>query len=383
MNLNLQNNLFYDKVISAWDVNIYVNLDSAITAKIRKLIFINYRSFNLAQQKIGISRKTLSSICQGNFTNVANIFKIKNFFALNNNYVERHIEYFRDSKTGAYNRTYLNIFPVKISPIMIRIVTHLIGDGSVYPGRLWYGQKSELKYFNSLIHSLLKPIKKLNINSYYKQGINNNLLKFHEMNLPMIFGKLVINFLDINLLDLKKHVYIEKLLLLPKLYRVQALAALYVDEGSISTKTIRMKDKEIVESIGKLMDTLNYPRSEVTKSFDDCYGISMHSEGFIKFYDDINYCIKKYKNNALGLWHKNKFAKAKVDSIDISLLKSKKESELLRVKILDILKNREFIYFYQLREMLKIGEDRLYYLLNCLIKRQKVTRLSYGKYSLR
>lgn len=378
--------------VHAWDVNAYVKLDVTIRQKIHKLIIEKYASFNNFEKYTQLTRKPVSAICKGGFANISRVIKLTDFLGFYRNYIEKHIESFRDSKTGAYNRTYKNIFPIRISPSIIRIVAHSIGDGSIDENGIWYGQKFGVQYMNSLILSLIKPNGELKVKTYsrYRRGKHET---FQYVNIPMIFAKVVASCFKIKIKEIKSDVFLDKLLNLPKEFRVQALVALYVDEGAISTKSIRMTNKEVVKAIARIMDSLGYKRSKVTyhrwkgMCFDkyhetDFYEVFLWAEGFLNFYKDVKECFNKYNNKYLGLWHKDKQFEDKAKSIDILEIKYKKEAKYLRDKIIDILTKRKIVILGELAKELDINEDRMYYLLKSLRLNNKIKRLSYGRYAL-
>jgi len=381
-----------DLIVHAWNVNVYVKLDKYLREKIYRLVISKYTSFNNFQNYVSITRKTVSAICKDSFTNISRLIEITDFFSFKRSYVENHIESFRDSKTGAYNRTYKNIFPIKISPSIIRILAHSIGDGSLDENGMQYGQKAGVESMKSLILTLIEPNGNLKMMDHYK-NTRGKLEYMQYINVPMIFAKAVASYFKIKIKEIESYIFLDKLLTLPKEYRVQALVALYVDEGCINTKAIRMKDKGIIKSISKLMDSLGYKRSKVTYSRwkgmcfgkyreTDVYDVLLWSEGFLNFYKDINDCIQKYNNKYLGLWHKDKELENKIESIDISAIKYKKEAKYLRNKIIDILNTRRIIILGELAKEFNINEDRMYYLLKFLRINNKVKRIKYGEYTL-
>lgn len=378
--------------VHALDVNIYVKLDANLRQKIHRWVIEKYLSFNNFEKYAHLTRKPVSAICKGGFANISRVIKLTDFLGFERNYVEKHIESFRDSKTGAYNRTYKNIFPIKIIPSIIRIVAHSIGDGSIDENGMQYGQKSGVQSMNSLILSLIEPNGELRMNTYYRNRWGKPEI-FHDIKIPMIFAKAVASCFKIKIKEIKSDVFLDKLLNLPKEFRIQALVALYVDEGAISTKTIRMTDKNIIEAIARIMDSLGYKRGKVTyhrwkgMCFDkyhetDLYEVFLWSEGFLNFYKDVKDCIHKYNNKYLGLWHKDKEFEDKIKSIDTSVIKYKKEAKYLRDGIIDILTTKRIIILGELAKELGINEDKMYYLLKSLRVDNKVKRISYGKYVL-
>ncbi len=378
--------------VHAWNVNIYIKLDESLREEIHRFIKARYTSFNNFEKYTQLTRKPVSAICKGGFANISRVIKLTDLLGFERNYVEKHIESFRDSKTGAYNRTYKNIFPIRISPSIIRIVAHSIGDGSIDENGMMYGQKNGVQDMNLLILSLIEPNGNLKLIDHYRNS-RGKIEYMQYINVPMIFAKAVASCFKIKIKEIKSDVFLDKLLSLPKEYRVQALAALYVDEGAISTKSIRMVDKRIVESIARIIDSLGYKRSKVTyhrwkgMCFDkyhetDFYEVFLWSEGFLNFYKDVKECINKYNNQYLGLWHKNKQFEDKTKSIDTLEIGYKKEAKYLREKIIDILAKRKIVILGELAKELNINEDKMYYLLKSLRLNNKIKRLSYGQYVL-
>ncbi|MDP7180441.1 MAG: hypothetical protein QF824_04180 [Candidatus Woesearchaeota archaeon] len=383
---------FQNMIVHAWDINIYVKLDKEIRGEITKLIIRKYKSFNNFQSKVSLGRKSISALCKGGFSNILKIIELTNHLNLEKNYIEEHIELFRDSKTGAYNRTYQNIFPLTIDPKIIRIVSHVIGDGSICDSGYRYGQKAGVQCMNSLILSLIKPNGDLTIKDYHRFR-RGKYEFFQDIRVPMIFVKVVAFCLNINIQEINSELFLEKLLVLPKEYRIQALVALYVDEGAISTKSIRMVDRKIIEAIAKIIDSLGYKRGKVNhkrwKGYcfgkyreTDVYEVLLWSEGALSFNKDVKNCIARYNDKLLGFWHKDKEFDDKIRSIDTLVIKQKKEAEYFRNKIIEILSKRKTIILGDLARELNINEDRMYYLLKSLRINNKIENLKFGEYSL-
>ena len=183
--------------IHCWDINIYVKINESLRSEIVNKIKDKYNSFNNFENKTCFDRKTVSSICNGFFTNVRKLLKLIDLVGIKKEYVEARITHFRDSKTGAYNRTYENIFPLKLNPSIIRVASHLIGDGTVGKDYLGYGQVNHIKFMEKLINFVVTPCGRLNIRSRKLRSKKY----FKEIKIPMVFAKIVCHCFSIN----KKH----------------------------------------------------------------------------------------------------------------------------------------------------------------------------------
>jgi len=160
--------------LHAWQIEGYVKLTPNFAKKLNKIIKLKFKSINNFSKICKVNRKSIENICQRRdrrhkgFTKISRLFYITDFLNLDKKYVEKNIELYMDSKTGAYNRVYYNPFPFKINPLVIRLASHLIGDGSIGNGHFRYSQQN-VNYISKLSEDITEPIKHLKKNKNFKK----------------------------------------------------------------------------------------------------------------------------------------------------------------------------------------------------------------------
>lgn len=374
-----------DLIVHAWEINGYVKINNSFGEELKQKILSEYNSFTNLAKKLSFTRKRLPAICNGEFTNTNKLFELTDFLGFEKSYAEKQIELYRDSKAGAYNRTYKNMFSLYVSPAIIRIVSHLIGDGSIYEDCATYSQVN-VGFMVNLINKIIGYDCELNV---IQRIVRNH--PFQTISVPMIFIKIVCALFNIPYKEIASPVFLEKALRLPREHRVQILAALYVDEGNFGNKSIRMRDKKIVEAIARLMDSLGYERGEVMEKelIKDCFGkkykvnmyhLQLYANGIKKFSEDIGCMVQRYDNKCLNLWQKQKSMELKVESHNYKKVEERKRAIKLRKKLLEILQERNVILFGEVMKELGMNRHQLYYLLKTLRLQNKVRRVSYGTY---
>jgi len=379
-------------IIHAWEIDGFVKVSSGFTEYIYELIISKFVSVNKFSKICGINRKAIEGVCQRNknhkgFIKTFRLFRLTDYLKINRKYVEKQIEFYADSKTGGYNRIYKINFPLIVTPLVFRLVAHVIGDGTISSGSLRYSQQST-KYIRRLSENIVKPINRLPKSTVFNK---DKSFKEEQFTIPMFLGKCVFSILKINKNQIKSKQFIEKCLKLPKDFRVQILAAIIVDEGSIEGKTIRMKDKKIMDAICKLIDSLEYKRGKLTSTsriltykekFYEAklYTIQLWAEGLRDFLNDINSCIRRYGHSA-SLWNKQKAIKNKVNDHDYEYIKNFNKFQQLREQVIDILKTRKIITLKDMIEKFNINRDRMEYLFKTLVKQKMAIRIARGVYS--
>jgi len=293
-----------------------------------------------------------------------------------------------DSKTGAYNRVYHNPFPFKINPLVIRLASHLIGDGSIGNGHFRYSQQN-VNSISKLSENITKPIKHLKKNkSFNKDGS----FKEYQFHIPTFVVKLVCHALSINRSDIKSSIFLEKCLQLPRDYRIQVLCGIFVDEGSVKGRTIRMIDKKIVENICYLIDSLGYRRSEMSGNtqklyynglpyFVKTFKAQLFVIGLLKFAEDIEMSIRKYGILA-GLWTKQRSLEMELKKHDINYVSNIEEFQKLREAVIKEFKKKQIIKSKNIIKKSKRNRHSIEYLFKTLSKEVIAKRISRGTYSL-
>src|SRR4030067_2422567 len=125
--------------VHVWEISGFVKLNRKIPLCLEKTIKQQFGSFRRFSKDCKVYRRTISRACQregGGFIKMSSLFKFTDYLGLKRGRVEKHIEFFRDSRVGAYGRTYELNFPFIITPKAIRLVYHIVGDVSVFKDSL-------------------------------------------------------------------------------------------------------------------------------------------------------------------------------------------------------------------------------------------------------
>jgi len=378
--------------IHAWQIAGYVKLKRRFARKLDKMILSKFSSINKFSKICGINRKSIEGICQRNlkghhgFTKTYRLFKITDFLKISRKHLEKQIEFYMDSKTGAYNRIYHNPFPFKITPLVIRLVAHLIGDGSVGNGNFRYSQQN-VDYIQKLSEILTNPVKNLKKSKILNK---DGTFKEFQFNIPSFVIKSVSSSLNINVVNIKNHIFLEKCLNLQKDYKIQVLCAIFVDEGSVEGKTIRMSDKKVVQKICDLIDSLGYKRGEMT-SFSNIlyyndipyiaktYNVQFWAIGLKKFLVDIKNSIKKYGPFA-GLWNKQSNLKNKVKSHDFEYIENIDKFRVLKENIKKELRRKKILKLRDVIKNSKRKRESVEYLFKSLVEEGAAINIGRGIY---
>jgi len=294
--------------INIFDLNIYIENNEQITKIIQNKLKEKDLSIRDLSKKINLSNTTIYSFLKGSSMRSQNLKKIFDFLNIHREYLEKlNLTIF----SGPYKfRKYNLRFPIKLTPLHIRVVSHFLGDSSLEKyGCRWY-QKSNIggKFMINLIYHLLNiKIKKGKKNSY---GI------------PIIIGDIVCSPLKLLRKDLKSHKFIDKINILSKESKIQLLAAIIVDEGHISKSSIKISNTnlKLLESLRNLILSLGYSCSEIknyhsnigkeisiknkkTRVNYNLYDLHIYADGLLKFKEDLSKMIKGY-GNFVSLWQK-------------------------------------------------------------------------------
>ena len=140
----------------------------------------------------------------------------------------------------------------------MRIISCMVGDGNI-------SKESKARWIQKDITPLKIIIDKhLGINSTFHRDANN----IYQLAIPSIYGKIFSNATKIKKLSEKE--ILEKSLKLSKDFRISLLISLIEDEANIDYKShipikIRLSNKDYLEIIKNLCDSLNYDTSSIKK----------------------------------------------------------------------------------------------------------------------
>lgn len=364
-------------MIHAWEMRGFINVSKQTKGTIKHLLRENYGSCRKAFQALRLRERTAYEFLgkSKSFTTLAKFFALTDGLGIPREKAETYIEKFRDRKhqRGGYCVN----FPFMYSPLVLRSVAHIPGDGYVSKNGYAKWIQKEPKFMVMLLRKLLattqRPSKSQVTVPWFL--VNVNCLKLRIM--PN---------------ELKSSIFIDAAIKLPKRYRSQMLFALIVDEGNIDVKgniSIRMKQKDLVESYAKLCDSLGYDRSPVIKIQNNgTFGCSylwkfrIRAEGIRGLYKDYMDALTTF-GKVGGLWGKDqKFMERCQTALNEKAIKDAEGRGITKASLALLSKHGE-LNVHEICGLLGSNSyDRIYDKIRYLRKRGKVKRVRYGRYAL-
>jgi len=355
------------KSVHAWEIEGYIKIKKELRDQIREGLKKKYGSLHKAEIALGLSDYYHRKLHE-TFTRKDILFRLIKESNIPKNKAERDIIEWKDTVS---QKSYPISFPSKISPLHIRIISHLIGDGTIGSNYTWC-QKD--------VTPLEVLIKKL---------LGTNLKRRDQVvTIPRIIVKIGLAALNLNLDDLTKEKLLKKLISLPKKYRIQTLTAIIEDEGTcdINRITIRMMNKEIMVLIIELIDSLNYSRSNLTTQYYKRYDIknevwraSMNIKGIKKYWSDLK-DIEKTQGRPLSLWKKRE--KTKELSTHKTNIEGWERNKKLRKGILGLGRFKK-LRFDSIKRGFSLTDNETMSILRHLVNKKEIEKINKGTYKIK
>lgn len=376
--------------LNIWATDFRVIISDRMIKKIKEKIK-DFRGPYLLYKSTHITPTIYYRLLKGKGSHVKNYYTIITFLNLDLKEAEKEI-------IGLTYNGSKKVYPFikHFSPLLFRIVCHVIGDGTIASKNTCRWIQHETNSF--WLVELMKQ--QLNITP---SKTKSTIGKCDVITIPSYFSMLLENVLGLKVKSLKSPETIENFINYPKEYRLQFLAAFIVDEGNIRYKRVRALiisqiDKSMLDAVSRLLDSLGYIHSEICQEIfktsiggrsykRTIYRMNIYSPGVNTFYKDIKFMIEKYGPYA-GLWHKQKC----LENYIFSLKKDPERlSKIIKVnKMINfILGIKDYVSYEELRknlaiknELKKLGIRFLISKFYELAKQGKVKRLSKGYYRI-
>ncbi|MBI1978515.1 MAG: hypothetical protein HYS62_00450 [Candidatus Aenigmarchaeota archaeon] len=292
-------------LVHAWELKGYVKVDKKIRDTIRECFRRHYGALYKAEEILRVS-ESHHRLLHKRFVSTKVLFRLAKYAKVDFIKVEKHIEKWSDSPYQKY--IYDVKFPIKMTPLYLRVASHVIGDGTAsktgkYTQYIWT-QKSVYP---------MKQLQRALLGKHLKAKIKEGA---QDIEIPKFIMKVVCTRLKLDVDKFQPLLFLKSVSSLPHDFRLEALTAIIEDEGTIEKTriVIRMKDKEILKAIASIIDSLDYERSEVTsygeksrwtgKSFK-MHRITILALGSRKYKSDIEFVEKTY-GKLSSLWKKHK-----------------------------------------------------------------------------
>jgi len=229
------------ELIHAWELKGIIHTTIEFKLEIRRRVLEKFKSFQNAARNIGnITGVSISFFLRNEkvFMKTHKLYRITDNIGLPREEVERHIDLFKDFTNGP---VFHIKFPVRFTPLMLRVISHVTGDGCASSNMLRWTQQD-----TTPLQKLIKSILGVEVNS--NKG---------QLTIPALIGKVTCAALILDRTDFKLPIFVEKIMELSKPFKLQFLLAIIDDEGTIDWKNyggidIRMSDKRLVEQIRNL-----------------------------------------------------------------------------------------------------------------------------------
>jgi len=257
------------------------------------------------------------------------------------------------------------ILPIKETPKLFGIITHLICDGCVNKNGVPMYINSNKNLLDNFASLLKKTFGGINITISKLQG------KCYQYVFQKIIIELITNFYDVRF-DSMKAYFPKEIFHLPKNFAYSVIRAIVDDEGCVRDRgiVISMKNKRLIFQIRKIIisvfrqDSVNFP---YRRKDTNCWDVIIKPSALKKFGDKIN-LIHLEKREYLERIIKKR------DSISLN----KKDSWNLKIRLLELLNQKEGTQVKELANRLPIDCGNVNVNLNKLYKRRFVKKIKFG-----
>lgn len=302
--------------VNLFDLDVYIENNEEITRIIKEALEERNLTIRKISRDINLSNQTIYHFLRGNSMRSKNLRKIIDFLEIDPKLIENALPIIYSGPCKYFKYSFK--FPLELSPLHIRVVSHFLGDSCLEKDGCRWTQKSDMGGEN-----MIKLIEML-VNFKINKGTKN------AYGIPILLGDIVAKSLDLKRAELNSSLFVKKVNSMSTESRVQLLAAFIVDEGHIRKSTIQIvnADLELLKELKILCDSLGYNCSEIKTEKQkgqtrlikgklanvnhDSHVFFIYADGLLKLKEDLDKIIKKY-GPILNLWQKqedlNKYSK--------------------------------------------------------------------------
>ncbi len=345
--------------VHIWDLKGFVYLNELFTSKYKEKI--KKYGVERLSRKLHVTYPTLADIYKRRkFVNVNLLSKICEKLNVDKNFAEKSILGFTENQKMIYETK----FPFEFTPLTLRVVSMIIGDGHGSLNRMciWTQHKMNIKWGARLIDSVIKHKPRI------KEKPNNCFIT-----IPRFLVKATSNILE---RKFSKDTFLEDVLNLPRMWRFQVFAQLVVDEGSPDCDFRIAQNKGVIKDlIQQLAISLGYKTSEYKES------VHISTESFPLIMKD----IKKAKSifgELGGFWFKDERFDIALEntnpkySIAMRVNKEKFESVIEKLR-----KNKQIVTYKELESRVGIPTSSFLTKMRRALKDGSLIKLCYGFYT--
>ncbi|MBU1005522.1 MAG: transcriptional regulator [Nanoarchaeota archaeon] len=278
---------------------------------------------------------------------------------------EQNIEYY--TGWGKSNPILKPKLPLQLTPEMVSIIFHFVGDGHI--GRKEVSSSYRQMDKEGLTNFLLKLNNIFGEFEYGKKEFEDG-----RLNIPKIITEFYTYYFNLPNTDTFQAYIPQNIKSLDKEFLVAGLVSFIIDEGSIGEViTIYSKNKTLLRDIREISIKCDYIcnpiREKRVKGKFDVYRFGISSKSYLKLNEDIFNLKKDFP--ICGLAHKTK-------KLEISIKRklrgtAKGRDGATKENILNLLKDRSYT-IAELVEILNVGDSSIKEHLWKLEKENKITR---------
>lgn len=373
--------MFSKLKINCWDISGYVLVDFKTKKFILKSILQKF-SINKFSRKLKVSGVSLAYFLKNkdSFIRIGNLLEIISKLKISRHSIEKNIIAYRDTSS---KEAFSIKFPYFLSPIDVRIVGVLIGDGNI-------NKCTNLMRWVQKDPTPLKNLIELRLGGNVCVDVKDT-----QIVIPAFFGKIVSHSLDLELKFLDSEEVIKRIMKFPKDYCLALLIALIEDEGNIDPKnyggiSIRMSSKDIIFEIKKLCEYLGYKTSQIVSyknkgTFGNkndkktMYKINILSNGIKKLGYDLLNLEKKYCKE-IGFWKKKSKFIERWKTCKSKNAEKDREGREIHDRIFKLFIENKNLSPLEVSKFLKTDYNRIYNLIKNMRKRGEIKRIRRGVY---
>ncbi len=371
--------MIFNFKINFWDIQGYINVNPNFKKQIKQKI-LSRTSINKFATKTNTTSMSLYLFLnnENNFIRIRNLIRILDLLKIPKSLAEKNIIFYRDTSS---KEAFKISFPYHFSPIDMRIIGLLFGDGNIH-------KKNGMARWIQKDTTPLKKLIEKSLNIRIKAHTNEM-----QVTIPAFLTKIATKVLDLEQLELACSKIIEKSLKLPNDYKLALLLAIIEDEGNIDVKnyggvSIRISSERGIKNVKEICNSLNYKTSNIKKYQNNgnfgnniMYKLNIPSEGIEKLGFDLINFEKKYGLES-SLWKKrNSFFQRWNICIGDKSKKNKEGSELHK-KILSFFKEQEILSPKEVAVKFNEKSERIWDLMRRMCNYDEIERIKKGLYKL-
>jgi hypothetical protein len=348
--------------IHIWNLKGYVLLEKEFVIIYKKKLK-EYGVCKLAKE-LNVDYATIANLYRRDkLMDIKLLEEVSEILKIDKNVIEKSVRVF----TQNLKNKYFIEFPFKITPLHLRAVSMVLGDGngSLAEYCRWTQKTCNIRWGVLLIKKIVNNTPK----SRSKCG------GCKVLGIPSFIIQSIFYFLGMKGGQIKSQEFFEKVCNLHREWIFQVFAQLVVDEGTPDrTFTIAQYTKEVKEGIIHILDKLGYHFSD-TKT-----GVYINTESFIQIKKDLENAKNKFGKIG-GFWFKEYRFYIAFENVNPTLSRHSRIYTEYFNKGMRILKNSKKMFRYcELKRLSRIPDGSLVRRINKALKDGVIIKITHDLY---